>query len=104
MQGVPGFVDQHEIAQEGTDASFTSGSGLIVSDSAAVEEDGSLVAQESTVGDLYGDGTYCEMLTQVSYENLESDAADSMYFQSITCSDGWGCETRALGRSKRRPG
>ena len=110
LGGVPGFVDQHEITQDGGAVTLVSQSGLIGEGSGAQREDGSITAEETVEGDIFGVGVPCELYTGITYNSLSTkssdgagDTAQSIFVQTIECADGYVCESQAVGSAVRQP-
>ncbi|MCB9030286.1 MAG: hypothetical protein H6619_04480 [Deltaproteobacteria bacterium] len=100
--GIIGFVEQDTIEQSGSTASFSSLSGILSTDSATLESDGSLLAIEEFSGDLFGDGTFCVQTAQIRYQNGIDNSAESVFSFSIECDDGFACSSDALGSAERQ--
>ncbi len=100
--GVLGFVDQHVIAQTGNVIALDSTVGLGFPLNGALREDSSFLAEQQISGDLFGDGTLCSQAQSISYQQTDSDRADSQFVRRISCNDGYVCESRAVGEARRQ--
>lgn len=97
-----GFVDAQEIVQDGGVVQLESSTGLGVGFDGVIDEQNSFVAEQRISGDLFGDGTQCEVYQSISYEPVAEDEASSFFVRRFNCSDGFSCESRAFGRAIRR--
>ena len=100
--GIIGFVEQDVIAQSGATASFESLSGILTTEAATIEADGSLLAEEALAGDLFGDGSFCTQTASIRYQNGVDNSAESVFSFSIVCNDGFACSSDALGSAERQ--
>ena len=100
--GVIGFVDRHVIDQVGSSISLESSSGFGLSFSGQVREDNSFVVEQILSGDIFGDGIACDVFQAISYEPTGPDTASSLFVRRLSCEDGYICESRGVGESRRR--
>lgn len=103
LSGIQGIVDQHVIEPSANGLTFTSLSGLLTEQPAAIREDTSLAAEELLEGDVFDIGLWCELRTQISYTEIEPGSAETLLVQTIACEDGFACRTEALGHAARQP-
>ncbi|MCB0337625.1 MAG: hypothetical protein KDD62_15020 [Bdellovibrionales bacterium] len=90
------FIDTHEISQSGATITLTAKSQVIIG-TGEVDESGELTAVEILSGDLFGDGRMCTLTLTVSYQNVVENRAETLFLQSLSCSDGLICEDQAFG-------
>ncbi|MCB0336533.1 MAG: hypothetical protein KDD62_09505 [Bdellovibrionales bacterium] len=100
-----GFTDEASINQAGTVASVNAIGSLLITDSAEVREDGTLLAEVFSAGDIFGDGNYCELQVSVSYDLVDTDVAESLFYTGILCNPGTDfetyCESTGVGSAER---
>lgn len=100
--GILGFVDVHEIEQQGASVTLVASSDSGVPLTGTVREDKSLATEQLLEGDIFGIGLPCQLYQAISYEPTETGTTTSLFIREIACDDGFFCETRGLGESKRR--
>lgn len=101
--GITGFLDQITISQSGQDISVESRS-QIFSGSTTLAADDSFTVHTPVTGDVFQNGSSCTGETVLSFSNRRGDIADTLFSQSIRCSDGMKCVSRGLGTGERQPG
>lgn len=102
--GITGFVDIHSIDQDDStgiismSASIDFGEGL----EGAATGTNTFEANQVVNGDIFGDGNFCSVEQSISYEATDAGRATTLFSRHIECSDGYVCESRALGEAVRR--
>jgi hypothetical protein len=100
---IPGFIDVHFIEETAEGLQFSTTSGIIVEAIAQIRADGSLLVEDNLAGDLFGDGSFCEFRTAISYQDLAAESASSLLAQTLLCNDGFSCESLGVGQATRQP-
>jgi hypothetical protein len=101
--GVLGFVDIHEITQEGTAVTLNPSSGFGIPLQGTVDASFNLHTEQDLVSSsFFGDGIPCRIHQGVSYEPLAENRASTIFVREISCDDGFTCASRAAGESVRR--
>ena len=103
LPNVPGFVDQHSMEELDGMIAFDSVSGFVSEVTTSRQVDDSFVASQSIAGDLFGDGSFCEITSSFEYSDPDDDTASSLFSQTITCDDGFSCRSEGIGQAGRQP-
>ncbi|MCB0340412.1 MAG: hypothetical protein KDD53_12450 [Bdellovibrionales bacterium] len=98
-----GFVDEHTIVQEGSELTLVAASTFPEFAEGTTGSDGSFVAVGTVIGDVFGDGSTCELTTSISYQSTGSTSAESLFALRISCNDGFECVSEGLGTSNLQP-
>lgn len=96
------FEDLHVVTQTGSSVLVESDSLPLGEYEGEVREDGSFAAGVEVSGDIFGDGSFCTLSEELSYNNAEGDVASSLYNIQIVCDDGFSCLTVARGQAIRQ--
>lgn len=96
------FDDEHTVTQTGIDIVVESPNLPLGEYEGQVREDGSFAAGVEVSGDIFGDGSFCTLSEELSYNNAEGDIASSLYNIQIVCDDGFECLTVVRGRAERQ--
>lgn len=101
--GITGFVSEHQIDDQG-DGSFilSSNDALMEEGQGTVREDGSFLATESFSGDLFEDGSFCTITTDISYAEATDKSTETLFSYEIECNDGFACASQAMGEATKR--
>lgn len=96
------FDDFHLVTQTGSTILVQSDNLPLGEYEGEVRDDGSFAAGTEVSGDIFGDGSYCTLSEELSYNNAEGDVASSLYNIQIVCDDGFECLTVVRGRAERQ--
>ena len=102
VDGVVGIADLHTITQDGNSLTLQTPNGPEEPFTGAVREDNSFLVEQLLEGDIFNVGLFCTLRQQISYQATSASTASSLYERTITCADGYLCNTHGVGESKRR--
>ena len=100
---IPGFVDQHQIAEAGDMLSLSAVSGIFADSPGQRSSNTSFTIEDEIEGDLFGTGVPCLLTASVTYNLKDQNSADTLFVQEINCTDGLSCRSNGPGSAKRQP-
>lgn len=100
-EDVLSFEDEHTIVQDGSALSLAAAQLIVSEYSGTSRSDSSFDVSGILDGDIFGDGSFCTLSEEVSYEANSQDEATAIYTLKLSCSDGFACSSSARGLASR---
>ena len=100
-EGILGIIDRHTINETESGVSFSAESGLVADTSVPLNEDGSFTVSSTGSGDFFGDGSTCSLVNTISYSLQEEGLAQTLFSETLSCSDGYECQSRGIGSARK---
>jgi len=106
-EGQTGFEDLQNVTQNATVFTLRSSIFSPVPDqektlNGEIDQDFKAHFESDSTEDFFGDGIPCNVNLKISYQPTDDNLVSSLIFQSVSCLDGYACETRAVGGSNRQ--
>lgn len=99
---ITGFSDTEDISTEDGVTYNVISYNEYLSGTGAIDENGYLQNNNSFSGDVFEDGTYCNVSFSLSFAPVRKNKSDTQLYQIVNCNDGYSCEERAIGVATRR--
>lgn len=96
-EGISDFLDTHEIKQEEESVEVTTQSLPTETYTGTTRTNNSFLTSALLEGDLFGDGSFCELIEDLSYNDATEDSAQTLYRVRLQCSDGFSCDSVVRG-------
>ena len=99
---ITGFSDTEEISTEDGVVYNISSFSEYLNGTGTIDGNGSLQSSYSFSGDVFEDGTYCNVSFSLSFAPVRNGKSDTQLYQIVNCNDGYSCEERAIGVATKR--
>ena len=99
---ITGFSDTEEISTEDGITYEVASFSEYLNGTAVIDENGNLQSNYSFSGDVFEDGTYCNVSFSLSFTPVRNGKSNTQLYQVVNCNDGYNCEERAVGVATKR--